>query len=276
MKTSLRIVILLTIFCSSWNLYGQDLHTMQEPLPCLNKKFTIVAHILRDTFGAANIQEAAIQANVDDLNRFFAPICASFEICEFNYIDNFQYDILDEGAGASPEWQEMKTKYNQTRRINMYFIQESIGNQFCGFAAVGGIAAVENVGIVILKECVGPTSKTISHEMGHFFGLVHTFEGADSGNPEAVDGSNCATAGDQLCDTPADPYVAGDPVEDYVDVGLGCRFISQKIDPVTGEYYVPDVGNIMSYYPGACRCGFTNEQYIKMANTYLNANPKMW
>lgn len=277
MKTNTPFLVLVLFLLSQWSLSAQDLHTAQAPLPCINKNFTIVAHIVRDSFGLANIAEADILENVESLNNFFAPICASFEVCEFRYIDNFQYDVLEEDDnGDYPDWAEMKIKYNQDRRINMYFIEASVGNPFCGFAALGGITVMQGAGIVILKSCVGPQSKTITHEMGHFFGLSHTFEGAGTGGSEAVDGSNCETAGDQVCDTPADPFIAGDELDEYVDVNQGCRFISTKIDPITGEYYVPDVGNIMSYYPNTCRCGFTHEQYIKMANTYLSASPKMW
>ena len=46
---------------------------------------------------------------------------------------------------------------------------------------------------------------TLPHEVGHFYGLPHTH---DQGN-ELVNGSNCATAGDNFCDTPADPNLSG-------------------------------------------------------------------
>ncbi|MBL7887501.1 MAG: zinc-dependent metalloprotease [Flavobacterium sp.] len=37
--------------------------------------------------------------------------------------------------------------------------------------------------------------RTLTHELGHFFNLDHTFNGCD--------GANCATSGDRVCDTPA-------------------------------------------------------------------------
>jgi hypothetical protein len=108
--------------------------------------------------------------------------------------------------------------------------------------------------------------------MGHYFGLSHTFEPGG----ELVDGSNCSTVSDGICDTPADPFVEGDNTADYVNAN--CKFISMKKD-ANGQYYDPIVGNIMSYYPNACKCsaglGFTHDQYLKMANTYLS-NPGMW
>ncbi len=43
------------------------------------------------------------------------------------------------------------------------------------------------------------------HEMGHLFWLWHPYE--TQHGLECVDGSNCATAGDRVCDTPASPAV---------------------------------------------------------------------
>ncbi len=37
--------------------------------------------------------------------------------------------------------------------------------------------------------------RTLTHELGHFFNLNHTFQGCD--------GANCLTSGDRVCDTPA-------------------------------------------------------------------------
>jgi hypothetical protein len=46
--------------------------------------------------------------------------------------------------------------------------------------------------------------------MGHFLGLLHTHE--DSFGKENVDGTNCRTAGDLLCDTKADPgFIPAEP-----------------------------------------------------------------
>tara|TARA_R110001592_G_scaffold119491_5_gene322650 strand:- start:2429 stop:2758 length:330 start_codon:yes stop_codon:yes gene_type:complete len=109
--------------------------------------------------------------------------------------------------------------------------------------------------------------------MGHYFGLPHTWAGANAPGSELADGSNCTTAGDQICDTPADPFIEGTEGEDYVDDD--CRFIDMQQD-ANGDYYTPDIGNIMSYYPDRCKCGFSHDQFWVMVNTYLNSNPKMW
>lgn len=234
----------------------------KDRLPCIDKRFSIVVHIVKDSLKNPNITEAAIQSAMSTLNTDFAPICVAFSICEFRYIDNFAYDRIAKDTDNGRDFKEMQRQYNIKNRINMYFVQDITDAPAGGFATLGGIKSVDSFGIVIKKPLVLPGGKLFSHEMGHYFGLKHTFEG---NGIELANGSNCKTAGDEICDTPADPFVEGDNPANYVDAN--CRFISMKKD-ANGHFYDPLVGNIMSYYP--CSCGFTDEQYIKMATVYLS------
>ena len=254
----------LITFLASFFVFSaqaQQYRHADQSLPCLDKKFTIVAHIMRDSLGITPHDSTAIRQAVNNLNPLFEPICASFTVCEFIFHDNFQYANLLEGP-TDPKWDEMQDKYHKDNRINIYFVSQLSGDE-AGFAGLGAIVNMTGSGIVILELGALP------HEMGHFFGLSHTFQGNGT---ELVDGSNCTTAGDKICDTPADPFVPGESMDDYLD---GCTFISAKTD-ANGDFYVPDVGNIMSYYPDMCTCGFTYDQYNAMANKYLNSSPKMW
>jgi len=234
----------MVLFASSAT--SQSILTKQAPLPCIDRTFTIVAHMVRDTFGEPNITQAEIEDEITRLNEDFAPICVNFEVCDYRFINNFQYDNIED----QEERQEMYDYHNEEFRINMYFISSTDG-PFCGVATLSGITS------------------------GHYFGLFHTFEGSDGPTPELVDGSNCDTAGDLVCDTPADPYVAGDPADEYVDEGMDCRFIRQIRDG-NNDWFVPDVGNIMSYYQSGCACGFTYGQYDRMAQTYLSSPRSNW
>lgn len=244
---------LFSICCFSGVVFAQT----QERLPCIDKKFSVVVHIVMDNSPAPNITEAEILENIDSLNNKFAPICVSFEVCEFKYINNSYYDEV-----KNENWKEMQALYNVKNRINIYYVSEILnpGGGAAGFAGFGCITNLIEEGVVIKKSS---TPRTLYHEMGHYFGLLHTFEGSGT---ELVNGSNCTTAGDLICDTPSDPFVKGDPVANYVN--SSCKFISMKQD-ANGDYYDPIVGNIMSYYPDACECGFTHDQYMKMAKTYL-------
>ncbi|TNE54714.1 MAG: hypothetical protein EP338_06140 [Bacteroidetes bacterium] len=235
----------------------------KDRLPCVDKKFSVVAHIFRDTTGLENISESQIISIFDKVNQDFAPICISFEVCEFQYHDNFQYDQ----HARDPDWDEMQNLYHVKNRINVYYvktIEDPAGA--CGYAGLGDITNFYQSGIVIQKtgSCCQTTSKTHSHELGHYFGLPHTFA-ASGVTDELVDASNCATSGDQICDTPADPYIDGTPPSQWV---VDCRFINTLKD-ANDEFYDPLVGNIMSYYPDECSCGFTDDQFKQMVKTYL-------
>jgi len=258
---------LSAVFCLAFagNLNAQSYQFQHESLPCLNKKFTIVAHIFRDSLGQPTVTENQIRQAVEDINPFFEPICVSFEVCEFRYHDNWQHDVLEDTDEEIPE---ITTKYNVERRINMYFVTFfSSTINACGLAELGGIGNPTSAFILIRKDCVN--ARVFAHEMGHFFSLKHTFEGSGT---ELVDGSNCTVEGDGICDTPADPYEEGDDLANYVD--NTCRFINNKQD-LAGNYYNPDLGNIMSYYE--CNtCGFTWGQLTAMAQAYLASAIKFW
>ena len=235
-------------------------HSLEEEprseLPCLNKRFSILVHIVKDTLGMPNVTEAEIQSEVDGMNAYFDDICVSFEICEFNYIDNFQWDTLDAVGGF--RWNQMLTAHHEDFRINVFYVQHIIDPPgVAGFADLGGINNTGGGGI-----CVKKPGGALLHEMGHYWGLPHTFEGNGT---ELADGSNCQTEGDGFCDTPGDPYVPFDPPGDYINGD--CIFVSMLQD-ANGQFYDPDVGNVMSYY--GCDCHFSYEQYWHMANTYSN------
>jgi hypothetical protein len=104
--------------------------------------------------------------------------------------------------------------------------------------------------------------------MGHFFGLLHTFE-SDTGQ-ELVDGSNCATAGDLVCDTEANPTDDG---EDF-ELDSDCNYIGQPAIDANGDFYVPPSKNFMSYSP--CKCEFTTQQYNRMVEQYLQFRNYLW
>ncbi|MBK8253659.1 MAG: hypothetical protein IPK82_13455 [Polyangiaceae bacterium] len=91
------------------------------------------------------------------------------------------------------------------------------------------------------------------HELGHLFGLWHTHHGSygESGQAELVDGGNCETAGDLLCDTPADPG----PYEGRGDLEY-CTAVATPGGTCAAECvggYAADVTNVMSYHrPESC------------------------
>ena len=240
----------------SLSISAQDLHTLDKELPCINKTFSVYFHVTLDSLRTTSWDIEAMEAEIAATNQYFAPICAQFEICKIDTLENWSWDSLSRDYRVD----EINRLFYQQNRINIYLVDRFDDPNLCGFANLGQIANENNAKIYIKGGC-------LPHEMGHLFGLLHTFEGS---GVENVDGSNCDLVGDLICDTPADPYIEDSQIQ---WLGDNCEFIFTGTD-INGEFYQPDVGNIMSYY--GCDCGFTRGQYIKMANTWLNSDRKMW
>jgi len=160
--------------------------------------------------------------------------------------------------GDEVEINLLTSRFQKKRRINVYFVDSLFNRKVNSFSVHNGINKPESCVIVVPKNGTG-----LIHELGHTFGLYHTFE--KKFGVEAVNQSNCSTAGDLICDTPADP--------DSLP-GKDCYFVYASPDG-NGDYYRTEVGNYMSHFFCA-HCFFTTRQYEIMAENYLNSLVKIW
>lgn len=161
MRSTIFYSFFLLLLGQSDLIYGQSYTTQQESLPCVNKKFTIVAHVFKDSLGSYGVTEMAISTAVSEMNKFFAPIQVSFEVCEFRYHENFQHDNEDHAT----ELAEIYVKYHADFRINMYFIN-SLDGPACGLAA-GGVSSAFTGGVFIEKGMC-TNAPVFAHEWGTF------------------------------------------------------------------------------------------------------------
>jgi hypothetical protein len=267
-----KLILIVVLLIGTYSVYAQQ----KTKLPCIDKQFSIVVHIVKDSLGNPGVSEADILANVALVSTYFSKICVSFKVCEFRYIDNFMYDPSTIGRGDY--WSHVQQMYNVENRINIYYVS-SVSSDAAGMADLGNICNMSSGGIRVEKKSVF-SKRVLTHEMGHYFGLEHTF--VNDRTKELADGSNGATEADQIEDTPADPYVPSDMLlmGQYLsfDGPEPCKFIYKTMPfalDANGQYYQPLTGNVMSYYPEMCDCGFTDGQLLKMAKTYMT-NPKMW
>lgn len=97
-------------------------------------------------------------------------------------------------------------------------------------------------------EVVDPDSKTLTHEAGHWCGLLHTFSRDLWGNnytcTTALNEVDCGAEGDRCCDTPA------------TAIDWSCNDACPGIDEVDESY--------MSYAPDYCQDLFTLNQVNRM------------
>ncbi len=246
MVYKLGFIILLLCSVPAWS---QELHDRFKDLPCLNKHFNLHLHIGVDSLRKTNFDPAQMDAPIEQANHFFKPICVSFSVCAIDTMLNYNFDSLDHMGEAM----EIISHHQSLHRLNVYVLENLLAPPQCGFAGSDHV--------FLKKAC----PSALTHELGHVFGLLHTFETGD----ELVDGSNSASAGDKIQDTPADPFFP-DP---YITWHINCEFVWEGRD-ANGQYYMPGMGNIMSYY--GCDCGFTRDQYLKMVATINSFSKRFW
>ena len=112
---------------------------------------------------------------------------------------------------------------------------------------------------------------TTAHEMGHCFGLLHTFEkkyGVENIRRSAPC-SDCLNSGDLLCDTEADPHSDTYDTGDHI---TNCVFSdANKTQTCNGSelLYKMNPRNVMAYGVRSCRDLFTNGQGGR-ARSFIN------
>ncbi len=216
----------------------------------------VKAHVIRTSSGTGGLCNADINNAIANLNETFAGAYMEFFLCDgIDYInnDNFYRFKKDE--------ESLLTETNNVSGlINIYFtnsIENTSKESICGYSNNMGRSDV-----IIMKNSCATNGSSLAHEMGHFFSLRHT-HGSNNNEltSELVNGENCDTDGDGICDTPADPQLSSSNV-DYT-----CAYIGTKTD-VNGDTFSPDTANIMSYSKKGCRIHFSTQQLARMFAFY--------
>lgn len=211
-------------------------------------------HLVRSSSGQ-QANETAILQSIGVLNQRFKPTGMQFVLCQtFHYIESDGFSSLDDAS----ESRQLIASYNNPQTIDLYYVNDVTYGDLCGFASMGWI---DDGYIVLKKGC--ENNGSLEHEMGHYFNLFHTHE--TQYGAELVDGSNCSTAGDMLCDTPADPNLQ------YEVLAPHCKYASTTLKDANGQLYKPLEDNIMSYAARVCANNFTTDQIVRMRYFYDEA-----
>ncbi len=232
--------------------------TREADLPCLDRTFGLRVLVNADDTGPNPFSIETLDSMVVFANKVFADICVGFEICEVVEVPNYRYSSYQRNDAA-----EQVSLYGDPNRIDVFITVRDSFQTECSHSDSAGILNNTRSSIMLVASCMDSTTQILSHELGHYFGLVNTND-IEAGK-ELVDGSNCATIGDRICDTPADPF-NGDTRIQWVANDDPCRFVFRGLDE-NRQYYVPHTGNVMSEYDHECFCGFTHDQLARMAAT---------
>ncbi|HET6348705.1 MAG TPA: FlgD immunoglobulin-like domain containing protein, partial [Candidatus Krumholzibacteria bacterium] len=219
----------------------------------------ISAHIVRTDAGTGGISLNQLYQGIQDCNSKYTGTGLHFVLYNISYIDDddFYYNI-----DTNAEIDAMLMVSPVANTVNVY-CTPNLSNEDGGLCGRGSFTTSSPQGIALNNGCVGVPSNDSSfpHELGHYFDLFHTHETAFGA--ELVDGSNCSTAGDKLCDTPADPGL--DP---GTNVDNACNYYGSETDG-NGDHYNPDTHQLMSYAPKLCRDVFSPQSRTKIVTTLL-------
>jgi hypothetical protein len=220
-------------------------------------KVPVVAHIVRRSNGTEGLAEADLRASIDRANAHYFQAGMRLELCAVRYIDNdrtYRTYIDDDSSDASLHSDVVLDVVNRNvaGKLNIYCVPNAPTSW-----AWRPVTDAKKQHILFLNSQVRNES-TFSHEVGHWFGLMHTHGGSST---ELVNASNCATEGDLVCDTPADPNLSG-------LVNSSCAYTGTARDR-NGSAYAPDPANLLSYSPRACRNRFSSDQIDIMQSVFL-------
>ncbi|GAA3621933.1 T9SS-dependent choice-of-anchor J family protein [Flavivirga jejuensis] len=217
----------------------------------------VKAHIVRSSKGTGGLCVSDLNNAIETLNAIYAGAYMEFFLCDaINYIDDDGLCHFKKGNES-----DLKETNYTAGLINIYFIdylENTSEESICGYS--------NNVGrhndIIVIKNSCATNGSSLAHELGHFFSLTHT-HGPDSSKmtTELVDGSNCDTDGDGICDTPADPMFTNSNINNF------CEYTGIDTD-ANGHTFNPDTGNLMSYSRKSCRNHFTHQQLARMYAFY--------
>ena len=232
-------------------------------------------HIVQDNDGGNRVDLQKVYEMLCAVNEDYLDQDIQFFVKDgFDFVNNTSVNnnpnIPDNPFAAS-----IMTSVKDPGAINMFLVKNIPSNNGSIGNTLGYYTPAYDWLVIKRSEVNATKAETITHELGHYFSLPHPFLGWDHdpydeathGNPapatspegvptELMDGSNCTTAGDGICDTKPN-YLFGFGWSN-------CNFNLQVMDP-NGVVVDPQEDNYMAYFLG-CANTFTQGQKDAISN----------
>ncbi len=227
------------------------------------ERFTIRTHvhIITAEDGSGGVTREQVQAQIDVINAGYAGRTASeasaspfrFNLVSVDTTANdawYDWNLTEDFSDEDAEALEAKRALHVGGYADLNVYIAGLGGGLLGYATFPqGELALD--GLVLLNESLpggdaAPYNRgdTATHEIGHWLGLYHTFQGG------------CRGAGDHVADTPA--QADGDNI-----------FYCNESDDTCSKKGLDPVHNFMSYGDDLCLDRFTLGQNRRQIHTWL-------
>lgn len=218
------------------------------------KTIPVVFQVITNALGKGAVTSTQITNQLNVLNAAYAGSGFQFRLSQTKITANTTWYS---GCARSSTERAMKKALavDPTHNLNLYSC--NLGNGLLGYARFPSDYPENSFmhGVVILNTSFPGGSSapynlgdTATHEIGHYLGLYHTFQGG------------CTGAGDSVADTPAEASAA-----------YGCptgrdTCTSAGLDPTT---------NFMDYTDDACMNNFSTDQRIRAQDIITQYRPTL-
>ncbi len=203
-------------------------------------------HVINNGSGIANgnVPDSQITDQINVLNQAYAPI--AFTLAAIDRTTNATW--YGAGPGTAAE-RDMKAALRRGSAVDLNIYSSNPGSGLLGWATFpwSYTGAPSQDGVVVLFSSLPGGSAapynlgdTATHEIGHWLGLYHTFQGG------------CSKKGDAVADTPAERSPA-----------FGCPLGRDSCKGKAGGGVDP-INNFMDYTDDACMFEFTTGQRARM------------